>query len=81
MIGKGNFVEVGVIVISIKRSKAAVFRLHATNPFGCALHRIVKASFAALMHPISNRRRVVEIGIVRIYELKGPSAASDCLAC
>ena len=76
MIGEGNFVKIGVIVISIKLSKAAVFRLHAANPFSCALDRIVKTSIAALMHPISNRCRVVEIGIVRIYELKGPSAAS-----
>src|SRR6476659_4056013 len=77
MVSKGNFIQVGVIVIGIERSEAAIFRLHTANPFGCPLHRPVIGALAASIHLISHCRGVVQIRVMSVYELKRPSTSSD----
>ena len=78
MVGERNIVEVVVAVIDVERAPAAIPALHALDPFAPSRDRAVETIRAGRLLGAIHRHHddggVVEIGIVRVGVLEGPSA-------
>ena len=75
MICEGNMVQVMMGVVRIKCPPAATARLHAGNPVSRSAKVGLKRRIARLQEGMGDHRRVIDIGVVGVLELKGPAAA------
>ncbi len=76
MIGERNLVEVVIRVVGVEGCIAAVARLHAVNPLGSPLYALPIAIVAGLQHRPGYHRRIVDVGVVIVAELKRPATAA-----
>ncbi len=77
MIRKRYFIEIGVSVVRIEGGETAVPGLHAADPFGCTPYRFPVAFPVYVVHGPGDDCCIVEVGVVNVVELKGPSATLE----
>ena len=81
VIGKGNVVEVVIDVVGVEGAPAAILTLQSHGPLGAARHGLVIAIARAelaprAIHGHDDDRRIVQIRIMGVAILEGPTAGT-----
>src|SRR5206468_5047940 len=76
VVGEWDVVQVVVRIVGIKRSPAAISALHPDDPLGGAIDGPAIPCPVKAVESKGDRGSVVEIGIIRVFVLKGPAAGS-----
>src|SRR5580700_4820027 len=64
-------------VVGVERAPAAILALHADDPFGGAVDRLPVALAVEAVEREARGGGIVDIGVMRVFILKGPTAGAQ----